>query len=136
MRTILVKLSAVVLAVLGVMVFAGGCSGGGQKPPLRVENSAQRKVYWDSKLYQTITVEGLALNAQPNPLLRTAHGEIFMDGIQSWPKRFLAKDVRVTGIVIMKYDIVVSEAGADKKKGRKRYYLKDSKVVIPWRWSW
>ncbi len=107
----------------------------------------------DSKLNkflgQKIAIYGTAVNSKLGALLITKDGHIWIDAMKEWPNGYYlggdsGKNLRVTGIVIEKYDLPVfiqnngdlrkSEIpvpkGTDLKEASHRYLLQDAKWEI------
>lgn len=82
-------------------------------PPTPAPSSFQ------SRLGQTITLEGTAQNAKVGPLLLGPPEDIWIDGMDAWKDSVVGKRVRVTGRVIEKADLPVfeHEEGAPEKGG-------------------
>ena len=97
---------------------------------------------WNSQLSREITVEGIAYNAKMGALLETDDKEIiWIDSIDSWPDDYFGKRIKVTGVVIERYDLPVYiqkegnpvssgipvPEGTDLHEASRRYLLKDAK---------
>jgi len=72
----------------------------------------------------TITLEGTALNAKLGAILHTKHGDVWIDGLDSWPKGYYeggnkGKRLRVTGTVIERDDLpaYIAKPGEPPKSG-------------------
>jgi len=100
---------------------------------------------WEPLLGKTVVVEGKALDAKSGALLAGERGEIFIDGLDSWPSGFYQGGqnglrVRVTGTVIARGDLPVFverpgeprragipvPEGTDLEKAARRYLLAEA----------
>ncbi len=103
---------------------------------------------WSEQLGQSVTVEGMALNAKLGALLGGDGGPIWIDGRDEWPNGFYSggnkgKRVRVTGVVIKRDDMpVFLQTGGvipqgipvnseeELQKGKRRFLLRDAKWTL------
>jgi hypothetical protein len=104
----------------------------------RAEPSSQHP--WRKSLGNIVTLEGTAWDAKLGALLRTEEGDIWIDGLASWPGDLHGKKVRVGGRVILKKDLPVFirkpgqpektgmpvREGTDLEKASTRYLLADA----------
>ena len=123
-------------ALLFAVAIACACGCARTSPPQRD---------WASVVGQRIVVEGTAANAKLGALLETETGNVWIDGLESWPEGFYqgpgtGKRLRVTGVVVERHDLPVFvrkpgepemqgmpvEPGTDLHTASKRYLLRDA----------
>lgn len=104
---------------------------------------------WANYLGQSITIEGIALDAKLGALLAGDGPDIWIDSLDSWPAGFYldgrqGKRVRVTGTVIERYDLPAFTSkegdlpktgmpvppGADLQQASHRFLLRDANWVL------
>ena len=97
--------------------------------------------YWSKYLSEEVTVEGIAYNSKLGAFVAVNQEEpLWIESFHNWPLGYYGKRVVVTGIVIIKHDLLVfiqKEAepqvtgvpvaeGTDLHLKRKRYLLKNA----------
>ncbi len=111
-----------------------------------VPSQAQpEKIIFNDYLGKSITLEGKAVNAKMGALLIGDNFSIWIDGLDAWPEGYYqggddGKRIKVTGILIEKYDLPVFipnkgelpvsgipiPKGTDLKEASHRYLLENA----------
>lgn len=92
-----------------------GCSQREAASPSGLDAEARIQAWpkdWSGHIGQTVTLEGTAANVKLGAFLQGRDGEIWIDGLDSWPEGFYSggdqgKRLRVIGMVIKKDDLPV-----------------------------
>lgn len=85
---------------------------------------------WQDYLGRTVTVQGTARDAKLGALLEGPQGTLWVD-LDSWPGNLNGKRVQVTGKVISRHDLPITNdkySAGMRGTSRQRYLLTDVKV--------
>ena len=105
---------ALLTTILLVGCAAGGPADGRPSTITRLQRlKGGPRAYWEERLGQVVTVEGVAYNARLGAMVDADAGPIWIDGIMRWPDALWHQRIRATGTVGKRHDLPVGAITAD-----------------------